>query len=98
VRFSVPPECRSTQSAFLKDVFEAAFQVHAALAQKLLCQTGFNGTRSAMKSFAQRSGQSLLSTPASIVVPDFQLAEIALEANTLGYLKTRDDAPLDLLA
>jgi hypothetical protein len=89
------PECRSTQSAFLKDVFEAAFQVHAALA---FARLAFNGTRSAMKSFAQRSGQSLLSTPASIVVHDFPLAEIALEANTLGYLKTRDDAPLDLLA
>ncbi len=31
----------STQSAFVKEVLEAAFQVHAALAQKRLCQTGF---------------------------------------------------------
>ena len=38
-------------SAFIKDVLEAAFQVHAALAQERFTRLALNGTRGAMKSF-----------------------------------------------
>jgi hypothetical protein len=49
VRFSVL-EHGSTQSAFAKDVLEAAFQMYAALAQRPFAKLAFNGTRGAMKS------------------------------------------------
>ena len=39
-------------SAFIKDMLEAAFQVHPALAQKPLARLALNGTSSAMKSFS----------------------------------------------
>ena len=44
-------------SAFIKDVLEAAFQVHAALAQERFTRLALNGTRGAMKSFPQRGGR-----------------------------------------
>ena len=53
----------STQSAFVKDVLEAAFQVHAALAQKGFTRLALDGTGSTMKSSAQRGGQTFLATP-----------------------------------
>ena len=58
-------------SAFIKDVLEAAFQVHAALAQERFTRLALNGTHGAMKSFPQRGGQSLLATPGSVGVPDY---------------------------
>ena len=58
-------------SAFIKDVLEAAFQVHAALAQERFTRLALNGTRGAMKSFPQRGGQSFLATPGSVGVPDY---------------------------
>src|SRR6266850_3823896 len=64
-------ECGSAQSAFVKDVLEAAFQVHAALAQKRFARLALNSTRSAMKSFPQRSSQSFLATPGSVGVSDY---------------------------
>jgi hypothetical protein len=42
----------AAHSAFVKDVLEAAFQVHPALAQKSLARLALNGTSSAMKSFS----------------------------------------------
>jgi hypothetical protein len=69
----LPPEFNalSTQSAFVKDVLEAAFQVHAALAQKPFTRLAFNSTRGAMKSFAQRGSQSFFAAPGSVGVPDY---------------------------
>ena len=61
----------SAQSACVKDVLKAAFQVHAALAQKRLARLAFNGTRRAMKSFAQRDGQTFLATPGRVGIPDY---------------------------
>ena len=62
----------SAQSAFVKDVLKAAFQVHAALAQKRFARLALNGTRGTMKSFAQRGGQSFLATPGSVGIPDYR--------------------------
>jgi hypothetical protein len=56
--------------AFVKEVFEAAFQVHVALAQKCLAGLALNGTSGAMKGFAQRGSQSLLATPSRMSVPN----------------------------
>jgi hypothetical protein len=62
----------STQSTFVKDVLEAAFQVHAVLAQKRLARLAFHGTRGPMKSFAQRGRQSRFAVPGSVSVPDYR--------------------------
>ena len=59
-------------SAFIKDVLEAAFQVHPALAQKPLARLALNGTSSAMKSFSQRGGQAFLAAPGSVGIPDYR--------------------------
>jgi len=64
------PQCGPAHAAFIKDVLEAAFQVHAALAQKRLPRLTFDGTRGAMKSFSQRGGQPFLAAPLSVGVPD----------------------------
>ena len=60
----------SAQSAFVQDVLKAAFQVHAALAQKRFAGLALDGTDGTMKSFAQRGAQSFLAAPGSIRVPD----------------------------
>jgi hypothetical protein len=54
------PERGPTHSAFIKDVLEAAFQVHAALAQKRFARLALDGTSGAIKGFSQRGGQALL--------------------------------------
>ena len=64
-------ECGSAHSAFVKDVLEAAFQVHAAIAQKRPPRLTFDGTSGTMKSFSQRGGQSFLATPGSVGLPDY---------------------------
>jgi hypothetical protein len=52
-RVRVPPsDWPPLPSAFVKDVLEAAFQVHPALLQKSLARLALNGTSSAMKSFS----------------------------------------------
>ena len=58
------------QSAFVEDVLKAAFQVHAALAQKRFARLALDGTGGTMKSFAQWGAQSFLAAPGSIRVPD----------------------------
>jgi hypothetical protein len=50
------PKRGPAHSAFIKDVFEAAFQVHAALAQKRLPRLALDGASGTMKSFSQRGG------------------------------------------
>jgi hypothetical protein len=60
----------SAQSALVKDVLKAAFQVHAALAQKRFARLALDGTGGTMKSFAQRGAQSFLAAPGNIGVPD----------------------------
>ena len=64
------PEGGSAQSAFVKDLLKAAFQVHAALAQKGFTRLALDGTGSATKSLAQRGGQTFLATPGCVNVPD----------------------------
>jgi hypothetical protein len=59
----------SAQSAFVKDVLKAAFQVHAALAQKRFARVALDGTGGTMKSFAQRSGQTSLRRRAALASP-----------------------------
>ncbi len=41
------------------------------LRKSAFARLAFNGTRGAMKSFAQRSGQAFLATPGSVGVPDY---------------------------
>ncbi len=53
-------------------MLKAAFQMHAALAQKRFARLALEGTRGAMKSFAQRGAQSFLTTPGSMGVPDYR--------------------------
>ena len=77
----------SAQSPFVKDVLKAAFQVHAALAQKRFARLALNSTRSAMKSFAQRSSQSFLATPGSVGVPDY-CANIELDLTMAPFSKS----------
>src|SRR4029077_6202263 len=62
----------SAQSAFVKEMLKAAFQMHAALAQKHFARLALDGTSGAMKSFAQRGAQSFLATPGSVGVPDYR--------------------------
>ena len=62
----------SAQSAFVKEMLKAAFQMHAALAQKHFARLALDGTSGAMKSFAQRGAQSFLATPDSVGVPDYR--------------------------
>ena len=64
------PERGPAHSAFVKDVLEAAFQVHAALAQKRLARLALDGTGGTIKGFAQRGSQSLLTAPGTVGVPD----------------------------
>jgi hypothetical protein len=46
------PERGPAHSAFVKDVLEAAFQMHAALAQKRFARLALDGTGGAIKGFA----------------------------------------------
>jgi hypothetical protein len=63
-------ERSAAHSAFIKDVLEAAFQVHAALAQKRFARLALYGTSGAIKDFSQRDGQSFFATPGTVGVPD----------------------------
>ena len=65
-------EGRSAQAAFVKEMLKAAFQLHAALAQKRFARLALDGTSGAMQSFAQRRAQSFLATPRSVGVPDYR--------------------------
>jgi hypothetical protein len=51
-------------------VLEAAFQVHAALAQKRFARLALYGASGAIKDFSQRGGQSFFATPGTVGVPD----------------------------
>src|SRR4029077_14215485 len=62
----------SAQSAFVKEMLKAAFQMHAALAQERFPRLALDGTSGAMQSFAQRGAQSFLATPGSVGVPDYR--------------------------
>jgi hypothetical protein len=62
----------SAQSAFVKEMLKAAFQMHSALAQKRFARPALDGTSGAMKSFAQRGAQSFLATPGRVSVPDYR--------------------------
>ena len=69
-------------------MLKAAFQVHAALAQKRFARLALDGTGGTMKSFAQRGGQSFLATPGSIGVPDYRAnVELFDPAQFRGKLK-----------
>jgi hypothetical protein len=84
-------ERSAAHSAFIKDVLEAAFQVHAALAQKRFARLALYGTSGAIKDFSQRGGQSFFATPGTVGVPDHpcELSQPSFTSSRSGAIRGR---------